>query len=414
MSSLRSLGCLASRYGARQFVRPSALTTNVRTSIILRRNYATAPPAGNNGSGSNPLLWIGCISLGAAYTYYQKKRADQIDQAVHKEQLENTANAPSSKAQEKKEDPKPRSESESKDNMNTRKEPTNKPDDSKKTAPEKNINYQQVYNDIAELLDSNEDYDDGSYGPVLLRLAWHSSGTYNAEDGSGGSNGGTMRFRAEAEHAANNGLEVARNLLEKHIKPKYPELSYGDMYTLGGVVAIQELGGPNIKWRPGRRDQGDNKCTPDGRLPDGSKKADHVRDVFYRMGFNDHEIVALIGGHALGRCHLDRSGYDGPWQEAPTFFSNEYYKAITSREWVKRDLPNGLWQWVDKANPEVMMLPIEITMLEDEKLKPYFELYAKDTAVFFDDFANAFKKLIELGVPFTGDEKEYVFERLNM
>jgi len=84
-------------------------------------------------------------------------------------------------------------------------------------------------------------YDDGSYGPVLLRLAWHSSGTYNVKDGSGGSNGGTMRFKAEAEHAANNGLEVARDLLEKHIKPKYPELSYGDMYTLGGVVAIQEL-----------------------------------------------------------------------------------------------------------------------------------------------------------------------------
>lgn len=74
-----------------------------------------------------------------------------------------------------------------------------------------------------------------------MRLAWHSSGTYNKEDGSGGSNGGTMRFRPEAEHSANNGLQYARDLLEKYIKPKYPELSYGDMYTLGGVVAVQEL-----------------------------------------------------------------------------------------------------------------------------------------------------------------------------
>ncbi|KAI8641216.1 heme peroxidase [Parasitella parasitica] len=410
MSSLRTLGCLASRYGARQSIRPTALTVNVRTSTIMRRSFATVPPAGNHSSGSNPLLWIGCISLGAAYTYYQKKRADKIDEVVHKEQLENTAAAATTKDQEMEPGPK----STSKPKNDTRKEPTNKPDSSKKTAPEKEINYQQVYNDIAELLDSNEDYDDGSYGPVLLRLAWHSSGTYNVEDGSGGSNGGTMRFRAEAQHSANNGLEVARDLLEKHIKPKYPDLSYGDMYTLGGVVAIQELGGPDIKWKPGRRDQGENKCTPDGRLPDGSKKADHVREIFYRMGFNDREIVALVGAHSLGRCHLDRSGYDGPWQEAPTFFSNEYFKAITSREWVKKDLPNGLWQWVDKANPEVMMLPIEITMLEDDKLKPYFELYAKDTAAFFKDFANAFKKLIELGIPFTGDEKEYVFERLNM
>lgn len=124
--------------------------------------------------------------------------------------------------------------------------------------------------------------------------------------------------------------------------------------------------------------------------------------------------MALLGGHSLGRCHKERSGYDGPWQEAPTFFSNEYYKAITTREWVKRELSDGLWQWVDKANPDIMMLPIEISMVKDEKFKPYFELYAKDTAKFFEDFATAFKKLIELGVPFTGKEKEYVFERVNM
>ncbi|KAG0746778.1 hypothetical protein G6F57_008272 [Rhizopus arrhizus] len=222
-----------------------------------------------------------------------------------------------------------------------------------------------------------------------------------------------MRFRSEATHSANNGLEVARTLLEEKIKPKYSNISYGDLYTLGGVVAVQELGGPTIKWRPGRQDQGENKCTPDGRLPDGSKRADHVRDIFYRMGFNDQEIVALTGAHVLGRCHFERSGFEGPWQEAPTYFSNEYFKAITTREWVKKKLPNGGWQWSDKANPDVMMLPIEITMLEDEKLKPYFELYAKDEKLFFRDFAAAFKKLIELGVPFTGKEREYEFERVN-
>lgn len=131
------------------------------------------------------------------------------------------------------------------------------------------------------------------------------------------------------------------------------------------------------------------------------------------MGFDDCEIVVLTGAHVLGRCHPDRSGYDGPWQEAPTMFSNDYYKVITSREWVKKDLPHGLWQWVDKANPDVMMLPIEIAMLEDKNLRPYYDLYAKDTDKFYEDFAKAFKKLIELGVPFTGEEKEYVFKRVN-
>ncbi|KAI7904841.1 heme peroxidase [Cokeromyces recurvatus] len=396
-SSLRPLRSLATCMGTHQFMRPAAIIPKTRVSPFQYSNrfYTTTPPVKNGGKFS-PLLWIGLASLGGAYSYYQNQRAINIDASLDQDKKptepkkELNTNGPSTPA------------------------PTNKPDNTKKTAAEKNIDYQQVYNDIAELLDSNPEYDDGSYGPVLLRLAWHSSGTYNVKDGSGGSNGGTMRFKAESSHSANNGLEVARDLLEKHIKPKYPELSYGDMYTLGGVVAVQELGGPDIKWRPGRRDQGENMCTPDGRLPDGSKKADHVRDIFYRMGFNDREIVALTGGHALGRCHLDRSGYEGPWQEAPTFFTNEYYRAITTREWVKKDLPNGNWQWSDKNNPDIMMLPIEIAMLEDEKLRPYFELYAKDAEQFFEDFAKAFKKLIELGVPFTGEEKEYVFKRVNV
>ncbi|KAI8047522.1 heme peroxidase [Gilbertella persicaria] len=395
MIPIRSVRTITTRMGRLSMTRPSM---SVKPPVMQRYYTTNAPQPGNTGGGFSPLLWIGCISLGGAYTYYQKQRANRIDALLEQEEAK------------KHGDNKEESSSPSNKNSEKAKE-KGKPAVS--DAPKKNINYQQVYNDIADLLDSNPDYDDGSYGPVLLRLAWHSSGTFDAHDNSGGSSGGTMRFRTEASHAANNGLEIARDLLHKHIKPKYSELSYGDMYTLGGVVAVQELGGPDIKWRPGRIDADENKCTPDGRLPDGSKEASHVRDIFYRMGFDDQEIVALSGAHVLGRCHLDRSGFEGPWQEAPTYFSNEYFKAITEREWVKKKLPNGGWQWSDKQNPDIMMLPIEITMLHDEKLKPYFELYAKDQDKFFDDFAKAFKKLIELGVPFTGEEKEYVFKRKN-
>jgi catalase (peroxidase I) len=55
---------------------------------------------------------------------------------------------------------------------------------------------------------------------------------------------------------------------------------------------------------------------------------DHLRVIFNRMGFNDQEIVALSGAHALGRCHTDRSGFDGPWQFSPTTFSNEYFRLL--------------------------------------------------------------------------------------
>lgn len=183
--------------------------------------------------------------------------------------------------------------------------------------------YDQVRKAIGDILESNPDYDDGSYGPVLVRLAWHTSGTYDKATGTGGSHGATMRFAPEANWGANAGLAIARDLLEP-IKAKYPWISYADLWTLAGAVAIEEMGGPTIPWRPGRSDKeaANHVPLPDGRLPDGDKGADHIRDIFYRMGFNDQEIVALVGAHTLGRCHADRSGWVGPWTNAPTTWSN--------------------------------------------------------------------------------------------
>lgn len=83
--------------------------------------------------------------------------------------------------------------------------------------------YQKVYNEIASRLDEKDDYDDGSYGPVLVRLAWHCSGTYDKETGTGGSNGATMRFAPEADHGANAGLKHARDFLEP-VKGKHSHL----------------------------------------------------------------------------------------------------------------------------------------------------------------------------------------------
>ena len=121
--------------------------------------------------------------------------------------------------------------------------------------------------------------------------------------------------------------DVARDHMEK-IKQEFPWISYGDLWTLGGVCAIQESGGPTIPWRPGRIDGFEHHVTPDGRLPDAAQAQDHLRFIFNRMGFNDQEIVALSGAHAMGRCHTDRSGFDGPWQFSPTTFSNEYFRLL--------------------------------------------------------------------------------------
>ncbi|KAF8513112.1 cytochrome c peroxidase [Hysterangium stoloniferum] len=256
--------------------------------------------------------------------------------------------------------------------------------------------YQKVYNKIASILEA-DDYDNGSYGPVLVRLAWHASGTYDKNTNTGGSNYATMRFAPESLHGANNGLHVARGIMEQ-IKNEFPWISYGDLWTLAGVAAIQEAQGPKIPWRPGRIDGFEKDATPDGRLPDAAQGQDHIRDIFYRMGFNDQEIVALVGAHALGRCHPDRSGFEGPWTFSPTTFTNDFFKLLNEEKWIWRKW-NGPKQLQDKKTGTLMMLPADYALIQDKKFKQWVKKYAADESVFFADFSKAFGKLLELGVP---------------
>lgn len=169
-------------------------------------------------------------------------------------------------------------------------------------------------------------------------------------------------------------------------------------------------GGPTIPWRPGRVDGCDKDCPPDGRLPDGANPSpQHPRDVFYRMGFDDQEIVALVGAHTLGRCHTDRSGFDGPWTFSPTAFSNSFFVELLNRKWVEKNW-KGPKQFVDKETGQLMMLPADMVFAKDSAFKKYAELYAKDEQKYFEDFAKAYKKLLELGVPFKEGTPEYRFK----
>ena len=199
---------------------------------------------------------------------------------------------------------------------------------------------------IAALLE-----EDVSRGPFFIRLAWHAAGTYDAASGGGGSNGATMRFEPEAGCPANAGLGGARELLAR-VHAAHPWASRADMWQLAAVVAIRAMGGPAVPFTPGRTDAASGAaCPPVNRLPDADKGSDaataaHVRAVFGRMGFSDQvrrclacrgraggrvaavrtrdplvqETVALLGAHATGACHRDRSGYDGPWTHTPHTF----------------------------------------------------------------------------------------------
>jgi len=258
------------------------------------------------------------------------------------------------------------------------------------------VDYAAVRQSIQKAME-NLDFDDGSYGPIVVRLAWHAAGTYDAASKTGGTNGASMRFQPEAGDGGNYGLGIARAVLEP-IKKEFPGITYADLWTLAGVVAIETMGGPQVPWRPGRTDAKDNSKCVNGRLPDASQGAKHIRDVFYRMGFNDQEIVALLGAHCIGRCHTDRSGFEGPWTNAPTTFSNLFFKELLDTKWTERKW-FGPKQYQDPTG-SLMMLPADMALVDDPAFKKHVEIYAKDQKKFFQDFASAFNKLLELGVPF--------------
>jgi len=246
-------------------------------------------------------------------------------------------------------------------------------------------------------------------GPLFVRLAWHSSGTYDKLTRTGGSGKGTIRFKEELQHEANAGLDKAVSKLEV-IKQKYPQVSYADIYTLAGAVSVEAMGGPVIPWRGGRVDSMDPKdVTPDGRLPDADKGSEketlgHLRQVFRRMGFSDKELVALSGAHSLGRAHKENSGYDGAWYgPQPTKFSNVYFDLLlhpTQEEdgkWEPMKVEGSGKLQYKTTSPDEIMLPSDVALLSDPSLRKWVEVYSRRKDIFFEDFAVAFGKLLELG-----------------
>nr|AUA17947.1 ascorbate peroxidase [Dioscorea alata] len=212
--------------------------------------------------------------------------------------------------------------------------------------------------------------------PIILRLAWHSAGTYDVNTKTGGPFG-TIRHDDELAHGANNGLHIAIRLLEP-IKEKFPILSHADFHQLAGVVAVEVTGGPEIPFHPGGEDK--SESPEEGRLPDATKGSDHLRGVFGHMGLSDQDIVALSGGHTLGRCHKERSGFEGAWTPNPLIFDNSYFTELLTGE------KGGLLQ-----------LPSDKALLSDPVFRPLVEKYAADEDAFFADYAEAHLKLSELG-----------------
>lgn len=233
--------------------------------------------------------------------------------------------------------------------------------------------------------------------PITMRHAWHMSGTFDKNNGTGGSDGATIRFTPESADGANAGLHIIRDLLEP-VKRRHPEISYADLYVMASAMAIEFCGGPEIPILLGRSDEATGaKCPENGRLPDATQGAQHLRDVFHRMGLNDQEIVALSGGHTLGSAHRVRSGFDGQWTSRPLKFDNEYFVNLLNKKWVPRQW-EGPKQFTDESKT-LMMLPTDVALLDDPVFRSHVLRYAENADVFAREFSAAYAKLVALGCP---------------
>jgi len=209
----------------------------------------------------------------------------------------------------------------------------------------KKLDLKEIKNDIVELMTTSQDWwpaDYGHYGPLFIRMAWHSAGTYRISDGRGGAGTGNQRFAPINSWPDNGNLDKARFLLWP-IKQKYGnKISWADLMILAGNCALESMGlktfgfaggrediwepeqdinwGNETEWLGDKRYKGDralenplaavqmgliyvNPQGPNGH-PDPLASAKDVRETFSRMAMNDEETVALVaGGHTFGKAH---------------------------------------------------------------------------------------------------------------
>lgn len=196
------------------------------------------------------------------------------------------------------------------------------------------------------------------------------------------------------------------------LKQKYPGISYADLYSFAGSVALEEMGDIKLNWRPGRVDLPDGKVEFDWQAPPARRTAAcltppraWLTSASSLAGWasmtrrSSHSVVPmhLAAGSILSKnSHTTRSGFDGPWTNAPTMLTNDYFVLLTSSKWHVRKW-NGPKQYQDETG-QLMMLPTDMALLDDPEFKKWVDIYAKDEDRFKKDFAKAWKKLQENGV----------------
>jgi len=272
----------------------------------------------------------------------------------------------------------------------------------------KKLDLKALKEDLYKVMNDSQDWwpaDYGHYGPLFIRMAWHSAGTYRINDGRGGAGSGNQRLAPLNSWPDNVNLDKARRLLWP-IKQKYgKKISWADLMILAGNCALESMGLKTFGFAGGREDiwepeedtywgteenplaavqMGLIYVNPEG--PNGQPSALasglDIRETFARMAMNDEETVALIaGGHTFGKCHgagsashvgpepegasieeqglgwkssfgsgkggdTISSGIEGAWNPTPTKWDNGYFDTLFGYDWDLVKSPAGAWQWI--------------------------------------------------------------------
>ncbi|MEC5343301.1 catalase/peroxidase HPI [Brenneria populi] len=344
----------------------------------------------------------------------------------------------------------------------------------------KKLDYQALKNDLRKLMTDSQDWwpaDFGHYGPQFIRMAWHSAGTYRAADGRGGGGRGQQRFAPLNAWPDNVNIDKSRRLLWP-IKQKYGQaISWADLFILTGNVALETMGfrtfgfggGRADTWEPdldvnwgsettwashrpadkldanlGATEMGLIYVNPEGpnASGDAAAAAHAIRVTFARMGMNDEETVALIGGgHTFGKTHgaapeshkgadpeaagLEAqglgwasdygaghggdaigSGLEVVWTQTPAQWSNYFFENLFKYEWVQTRSPAGLIQWEAKDAEEIIpdphdpsrkrkptMLTTDLSLRVDPIYEKISRRFLENPQAFAEAFARAWFKL---------------------
>lgn len=298
------------------------------------------------------------------------------------------------------------------------------------------MGFKAVATTILSSLEAKTNGASGLEAPRAARAAFHAAATYRPAGGAtalGGPNGGWLRFSKEVGFPENTGIdevvEVLQDMMQQH-----PCITFADLITFAGVIAIEFAGGPAIAWMPGRRDALHPSPTLPvaTSLPDGAFNAAGVMYWGTNLGLSAREMVVFVGGgHTFGAANFKNSGWNGSFTTDkdmwPTGPKNRWFIDLVTLDWQPEHvpysnrlqfIPKGASHLIGENGGPIIRFPSDIAMLQaGGPLAHWIHVYSQAERLFLQDYAQVFQRIMQLGAGpgevWSLDPKQYTWLGIN-